>query len=98
MNTRLSKYRPHYIFCSVFIYLKCVSIAIIAKFRIFVPKYEESNIRSLVQYGVLVHGCTSFIAVKLILLLHEGIVRPMRFRDFNESYRCLCFKINLDDT
>ena len=63
---------------------------IIAKTRHYVPssvmfRYNESNIRSIIQYGILVYGCTSYNALLPLFELQKKIIRLIYFRNNCES-------------
>ena len=63
---------------------------IIAKTRHYVPssvmfRYYESNIKSIIQYGILVYGCTSYNALPPLFELQKKIIRLISFRNNCES-------------
>ncbi len=61
---------------------------IISKLRYYVPRnklilYYNSNIKSIIQYGILIYGCCSFTALNPIFLLQKKI---MKFILFGKRY------------
>ena len=42
-------------------------------------RYYESNIRSIIQYGILVYGCTSYNALLPFFELQKKIIRLIFF-------------------
>ena len=48
-------------------------------------RYYESNIRSIIQYGILVYGCTSYNALPPLFELQKKIIRLISFRNNCES-------------
>ncbi len=58
---------------------------IVAKLRHYVPRrklieYYKSNIKSILQYGILVYGCCSFSTLIPLLLLQKKILKFIHFR------------------
>ena len=50
--------------------------SIISKLRHYVPRkqllrYYDSNVKSIIQYGILVYGCCSFISISAVLALQK---------------------------
>ena len=68
---------------------------VISKMRYFVPratliKYYTSNVKTTIQYGLLVHGCTSFANLNAILLLHKKfrmIYFKLKFDSFSNEFQ-----------
>ena len=58
---------------------------IISKMRHYVPrgtilKYYASNIKPILQYGILVYGCTSYTNLLPLLMIQKKIIRLIYFK------------------
>ena len=42
--------------------------------------FYNSHIRSIIEYGLLIYGCTSFNQLNPILILQKKIIRLMFFK------------------
>ena len=65
---------------------------VISKMRHYVPrsvllKYYFSNVKPIVQCGILVYGCTSFIVVEPVLSIQRRILRLIYFKSKPECAR-----------
>ncbi len=63
---------------------------IMSKLRYYVPpkillEYYKSNIKPLIQYGILVYGCTNYSTLEPILIMQKKIIRIMTFAKWRES-------------
>ena len=63
---------------------------VISKMRHYVPKsillkFYQSNIKPVIQYGILVYGGTSFSNLNQILILQRKIVRMIYFKNKCDS-------------
>ena len=63
---------------------------VISKMHHYVPKsillkYYQSNIKPVIQYGILVYGGTSFSNLNQILILQRKIVRMIYFKNKYDS-------------
>ena len=63
---------------------------VISKMRHYVPrsillKYYFCNVKPIVQYGILVYGCTSFTVLEPILVMQRKIIRLIYFKSKLES-------------
>ncbi len=63
---------------------------ILAKLRHYVPKnvllrYYSSNIKPIIQYGLLAYGCASYRTLEPILIMQKKIVRVILFSKIRES-------------
>ena len=61
-------------------------VFIISKLRHFVQtaillKYYNVYVKSIIQYGILIYGCTSYNQLKPIYLVQKKIIRLMYFRN-----------------
>ena len=59
--------------------------SIISKLRHYVPRKQllrhyNSNVKSIIQYGILVYGCCSFSSLFAVLVLQEKILKFIFFR------------------
>ena len=67
---------------------------IVAKVRHFVPegaldRYYNSNIKSLLQYGLSVYGCCSVNALSEVLIIQRKIVKIKFFQQkFLAGFKC----------
>ena len=65
---------------------------IMAKLRHFAPpprsnliEYYKTNVNSIIQYGVLIFGCTSYSMLEPIFRLQKKILKLIYFRKFSDS-------------
>ena len=70
---------------------------IISMLRHYVPRstlirYYEANVRPLIQYGVLIYGCTSFSSLCDIEKLQRKIFRLNFFKRFKDSISPILLK------
>ena len=69
---------------------------IISKIRHYVPrgtilKYYASNIKPILQYGILVYGCTSYTNRLPLLMIQKKIIRLIYFKRNFETIRDVFF-------
>ena len=69
---------------------------IISKMRHYVPrgtvlKYYASNIKPILQYGILVYGCTSYTNLLPLLMIQKKIIRLIYFKRNFETIRDVFF-------
>ncbi len=63
---------------------------VIAKLRHFAPRskllnYYKTNIQSILQYGILVYGCTSYSNLLPLFALQKKILKLFHFRKLSDS-------------
>ncbi len=69
------------------------------KLRYFVPRkvllrYYSTNIKPIIQYGILIYGCVRYSNLELILKLQKKIVRLILFLEYRDNVSHL-FERNL---